>query len=105
MGAGSTYHMGGEKGAGNLGKAVLQEESRVAASERVEKRSMDRMASDASSMNPADKKHSASFEHSADRFQAGTYDAIEKSGGMSVRDAMKAAGMEHKGPKEQEIKV
>ena len=105
MGAGSTYHRGGEKGSGNVGKTVLQEESRVMASEQVEKRGMDRMAAAASSMNPVDKHHAAGFEHSADRFQAGTYDAIEKSGGMSVRDAMKEAGMEHKGPKEQEIKV
>lgn len=105
MGAGQTTHFGGETGKGNIGKGVLQEEGRIAASEQVEKRSMNRMAAEASSINPTDKSHAAHFKHSTDRDQGNAYDAVEKSGGMSIRDAMKEAGMKHKGPEEMNVKV
>lgn len=77
----------------------------VAASEQVEKRSMNRMAAEASSINPTDKSHAAHFEHSTDRDQGNAYDAVEKSGGMSIRAAMKEAGIKHKGPEEMDVKV
>ena len=105
MGPGQTTHFGGESGTGNVGKSVLQEEGRIAASEQVEKRSMNRMAAEASSMNPTDKAHAAHFEHSTDRDQGTAHDAVEKSGGMGIREAMKEAGMKHKGPEEMDVKV